>query len=364
MTPAVGVVGASARAAVHSLARAGYSAWAVDLFADRDLARIAPCVACPMADYPAALPRLAAAFPPGPVLYTGGLENHPAVVAELSARRELWGNPPDVLEAVRNPHRLFAALDAAGFAVPSLVPPGSPCPTSGSWLRKPLRSSAGHGIRFAKPGEPASPAHYFQEFIEGVGMSAVYGGTTLLGVTEQLVGEPWLHARPFHYCGSIGPVDIPPDVFRHRVSALAELGLRGLWNTDFVLRDRQAVPVEVNPRYSASVEVLEHARGAPAFGVWLPSGRSSVAGVVGKAIYFAPRDLTFPATGPWDADLAGEFDPWRLPGFADIPAPGSFIDAGQPVLTFFATGKTPAEVRDRLQSRATELDRLFAESTA
>ena len=37
MTPAgpIGVVGASARAAAMSLARAGFAAWAVDLFADR-----------------------------------------------------------------------------------------------------------------------------------------------------------------------------------------------------------------------------------------------------------------------------------------------------------------------------------------
>ena len=41
--PIVGVVGASARAAVHSLGRAGFATWAVDLFADRDLARVAPC---------------------------------------------------------------------------------------------------------------------------------------------------------------------------------------------------------------------------------------------------------------------------------------------------------------------------------
>jgi predicted ATP-grasp superfamily ATP-dependent carboligase len=363
MSQPVGVVGASARAAVHSLARAGYSAWAVDLFADRDLARVAPCALCPLAEYPAALPRLAAAFPPGPVMYTGGLENHPGVVAELAASRELWGNPPEVLEAVRDPQRLFPALAAVGLPVPALVPQGSPCPTSGRWLRKPLRSSAGHGIRFAKPSEPTSPSHHFQEFIDGPAMSAAYGGTTLLGVTEQLIGEHWLHAKPFHYGGSIGPVEVPCELFRNRISVFAELGLRGLWNIDFVLRSDRPVAVELNPRYSASVEVLEHALGRPAFGVWLPSGRSVSARVVGKAVYFAPHRLAFPATGPWDADLAGEFDPWRLPGFADIPAAGAVIDAGHPVLTFFAEGKTPAECRDRLQSRAAELDRLFAEAT-
>ena len=43
--------------------------------------------------------------------------------------------------------------------------------------------------------------------------------------------------------------------------------------------------------------------------------------IVGKAIYYAPHRIAFPAAGPWDADLASPFDPWRLPGFADIPEP-------------------------------------------
>ena len=38
-------------------------------------------------------------------------------------------------------------------------------------------------------------------------------------------------------------------------------GLRGLFGVDFVLRDGIPWPVEVNPRYTASVEVLEFAAG-------------------------------------------------------------------------------------------------------
>jgi hypothetical protein len=81
----------------------------------------------------------------------------------------------------------------------------------------------------------------------------------------------------------------------------------------------------------------------------------------GKAVYFAPHPLRFPHAGPWDADLAATFDPWRLPSFADIPEPGAEIEIGHPVLTFFATGSAPAEVRERLQSRAAGLDVLFQE---
>jgi uncharacterized protein len=402
MTPTVGVVGASARAAVHSLARAGFGAWAVDLFADRDLKRISDCVACPFDAYPDALPALAARFPPGPVLYTGGLENHPRVVSELASARELWGNPPEVLARIRDPHTLFPALAAARFAAPAVVPPGAPAPAAGRWLRKLLRSSAGLGIRLAAPGEVPSPNHYFQEFIDGPAMSALYSDTMLLGVTEQLVGEPWLHARPFAYCGSVGRVasglDWGARLIHLGIVLAAEFGLRGVWNVDLVLRGTTPYPVEVNPRYSASVEVIEHATGAAVFGDPSPNpspvgpaSRASLAlrsrldagegggalkppsrpgkgveglgsPIIGKAIYYAPHRITFPAVGPWDADLTGLFDPWRLPNFPDIPEPGAAIEPGWPVVTVFASGSSPAAVREGLQSRAAELDALFAEA--
>lgn len=360
----VGVVGASARAAVHSLVRAGYKAWAVDLFGDRDLQMVAPCAVCPLDEYPAALPRLAAQFPPGPVMYTGGLENHPHVVAELASASELWGNPLSVLEVVRDPHRLYPALAGRGFEVPEIVPPGEPCPATGRWLRKPLRSGGGLGIRSARPGESASPGHVFQELVDGRPLSAVYGATAMLfGVTESLVGAPWLHSEGFAYCGNIGPVRIElereGELLALYQALVTDLGLRGLFNIDLILRNGRVVPIEVNPRYSASAEVLEHALGRSVF-IPQPPRRSGLRSV-GKAIYYAPHDLAFPASGPWDADLATPFDPWRLPAFSDIPAAGAVVPAGQPVLTIFAAGSSAAECRERLQSRARELDLLFAE---
>jgi predicted ATP-grasp superfamily ATP-dependent carboligase len=355
---AIGVVGASARAAVHSLARAGFKAWAVDLFADRDLKRVAPCTSCPPDSFPDALPQLAAQFPLGPVLYTGGLENSPHIVGELAATRELWGNPPDVLERVRDPHLVRATL---GDRAPRLIATGQPCPTTGRWLRKPLRSSGGHGIRFAQPGEPPSPAHYFQEFIDGPAMSAVFVNERLFGVSQQLIGEPWLHAKPFAYCGNVGPV-APSDQLVHLGEILHQsVGIRSIWNVDFIPDGNAPRLVEVNPRYSASVEVIEHATGRA---ILASGGRQPPElPIIGKAIYYAPHCIVFPASGPWDADLAGDSDPWQLPTFADIPDAGAVIERGHPVLTIFAAGSSPTECRERLQSRAAELDELFAVAT-
>jgi predicted ATP-grasp superfamily ATP-dependent carboligase len=362
---AVGVVGASARAAVHSLLRAGYKSWAVDLFGDRDLAMVAPCAVCPLNEYPAALPTLTWQFPPGPVMYTGGLENHPTVVAELARARPVQASPLEALERVRDPHWLFPALARRGFEVPAIVPTGEPCPQFGRWLRKPIRSGGGLGLRIAVPGESASPNHIFQEFIDGQPLSALCGGSAVLnGVTEPLAGEPWLHAEGFAYCGNVGPVPtdahLECELLNLYRALVTDIGLRGLFNIDCVLRGGRALAIEVNPRYSASAEVLEHALGRSVF-IPLPPRRSEPQ-FVGKAVYYAPHDLTFPAAGPWDADLAMPFDPWRLPGFADIPAAGAVVPAGQPVITIFASGSSAAECRERLQSRARELDLLFAEA--
>jgi uncharacterized protein len=125
----------------------------------------------------------------------------------------------------------------------------------------------------------------------------------------------------------------------------------------------------VNPRYPASVEVLELALGFAAFSSSSPRREQGAdptlayaAGsqsTIAKCVYFAPRGLRFPDSGPWDADLTGPFDPWRRPNFADIPNPGEAIEAGSPVLTFFASAPSVETCRRSLQIQAADLDRLF-----
>lgn len=379
MTP-LGIVGASARAAAVSAVRAGFAPWAVDLFADRDLRRIAHTVRCPMDEYPSALPRLVDVMPPGPVIYTGGLENHPEVLRDLAARREVWGNLPENFGYARDPRFLALPSHIPRVSPPVNAPLLEPCPKHGRWVRKRFNSAGGMDVRFGEPGEPASRRHFFQLFADGLPMSMLFvtscgtgrAETRCLGVTEQLVGESWLHAEPFAYCGNVGPVDLPDEVrdglVRYGSLVAGESGLRGVWGLDFVFDDTTAHPVEVNPRYTASAEVLELAgwesfltRHALEFAAapLRTFSKPSRAAVVGKAIYYAPHALAFPI-GPWDDELSRPFDPWRVPDFADIPDAGSVIEAGQPVLTVFATGDTPAAVRRELQSRAAELDALLS----
>jgi predicted ATP-grasp superfamily ATP-dependent carboligase len=368
------IVGASARAATFSALRAGLRTECVDLFADIDLVAACPVERIHSTEYPHGFLGMAAARRTGPWLYVGGLENHPDLVESLTQRRRLWGNSAEVLRVVRAPDKVAAILHKAGL--PCLearlhAPPIS----EGQWLVKPRAGAGGAGIeRWISGRTKPRRAVYWQEYVEGEACAAVYVGggrsARLLGVTRQLVGTDWLHAGEFRYCGSLGPLrleDATRTAFENLGDALAcGCGLRGLFGIDCVLRDGIPFPVEINPRYTASVEILEHATGIrtltlhrqvfephvePRFTV------PAVAPVVGKGILFARAQVTFPEMGPWNDAACGRFD--ELPAFADIPRAGEIVPAGRPVLTLFSTGPNLSACETALRESAQRLDRLL-----
>src|SRR5262245_11102852 len=219
---------------------------ALDLFGDQDL-KASLSARIPRGGYPREIPRLARAFPSAPFLYTGALENHPGVIARLARERELWGTAPEALRRVRDPFRVRAALLEAGLPSPRCAPGGRPPPESDRrgagcrWLWKPHAGAGGRRIGFARRGGAEDDSGYFQEWIEGTSSSAIFvaarGRALYLGATLQLVGEPEFGARPFAYCGSVGPLD--PGEAEESIRKLgdvlaARFGLVGLFGVDLV----------------------------------------------------------------------------------------------------------------------------------
>src|SRR5262249_50267796 len=153
--------------------------------------------------------------PPGPWMYAGALENWPRLVGLMARRRPLWGNDEEALRRARSPIHLRRLLAEAGIPSPRTYEKLHEDLAEGRWLVKPRRGSSGVGIHFwdgkAKPS--AHRGAYYQEHVEGTACAAVYvagnGRIQLLGVTRQLIGESWVHAAPFRYCGSIGPLTLP-----------------------------------------------------------------------------------------------------------------------------------------------------------
>jgi len=375
MAPRVLIAGISTRALAESAARAGYRVLAVDGFGDLDLRRVAEVRLARDArgrSSPGAAVRAARGARAEAVVYVANFENHPRAVRTLAAGRALWGNSPEVLERVRDPLLVAATLARHGLATPAVR---AAAPRSGggggrSWLAKPRASGGGSGVVAWRPGRRAPRDAYFQERIAGVPGSIVFAAdgrrAVPLGLSRLLAGERAFGAAGFRYCGSIllgrGDAAFAGDVrLCARAIALADtitraFGLVGVNGIDFIARRGTPYPIEVNPRYTAAMELVERAYGLSIFDIHaracagrLPAFDLAAARhaprAIGKAILYARGNIVLPDTRPWLED-----DSVR-----DISAPGQRCRRGQPICTIFAAGSDAAECRAALGRRAAAL---------
>ena len=401
------IIGGSTRAAANSVRRAGWEPICADLFADFDLQMTAETVS--VRDYPESLPEDVAAVRADGWMYCGALENHPQILARVSrcnpSLGPLLGTSPDALIRLRDPYWIMTTLKAAGVSCLEVAQYSSPPPADGGWLQKPLASAGGRLIRVwnqLAAMTPFSEPHYFQRLATGVELSALFlfnegklrewlGATWGLGTTSSSNAPV-----PFAYCGSYGPVADLPVTVVNAVTATAEAigqkspGLNGLIGFDFILDEGRIWLVEINPRYTASVEVLELASGrsflnpeqsAPhdvsvkvarspvssqevpretqqnALAPALPCSAAKPRSIVAKQILYASRSIRAP-------DLREYFrsnDPWVVPSVADIPQVSTSIEAGWPICTVMSSGPDFPTVQATLKSQLSLIQAKIAE---
>ena len=290
------------------------------------------------------------------VVYISNLENHPNVVKKMAQGRVLLGNSEDVLCQVRDWRTLRQFCYEEEISCPDTLLPGeeSKADPAVRWLYKPLCSGGGYGIT-PWAGEPIDAAHVLQAHIEGrpASMAFVADGqrSVVIGLTEQIIGRKELGAKGFRWCGNILPLKLDPskkDAFIRALEKIAarlthRFGLRGVNGVDFVVAD---IPdggpypylVEVNPRYTASMELVERTYGFNIFSAHLDAlaGRlpdfslaERIEGhYIGKGIVFARKAVTMPETKQW-----------LERGRRDIPFSGEQIEAGHPVCTVLVEGE-------------------------
>jgi predicted ATP-grasp superfamily ATP-dependent carboligase len=369
------VVGVTARALGRSALAAGYTVVSVDGFGDRDLVEPIPrprehLSVIPFDPWQAA--QQASALSADAVVYTANLENHPAAVERLGRGRRLLGNPSDVLAAVRDAERLEHALAAARLPTASVYQSDSAAMARGNdrdLLVKPRQSGGGVGIRPWLAGEPLRSDELLQEHVAGTPASLVFAANGVeamaLGLSRQLIGEAAFGVDGYRWCGNLlgepglGVLEDEERLLasaRDAATALTRaFGLRGINGIDFIARDGAAVVIEVNPRWTAAVELAERAVGTTLFTTHVaacegrleaPEGRP-VDGVFGKAVVFAPANATAPDTDAWLAD----------PDVGDVPMSGVTLPRGEPICTVFAHGRDAAQCKATLVERAARIVR-------
>jgi uncharacterized protein len=360
---------------VDSAVHSNYAAAALDAFGDRDLAAIAESHSLhhdfQVRYSPEALFEVSRRFEFDAIAYTANLENHPEILHRFAEKHRIIGNSPQTVEAVRRWAALFPRLKQAGFLVPETIFPGksfAPDP-SRRWLVKPLLSGGGRGIKFFQREQLPDNNFLLQEFIAGKSCSASFVANgcdcVLVGLTEQLVGLGAFGTQGFRYCGNVLPArEAIESVILEKVRRLAEFltqeyGLTGVNGIDFILDGDRVILTEINPRYSASMELIERAYGLPMFHFHTEAALNGKlpdfilesvldSGVYfGKAVLFAERGAT-----------ALNTQDWMDRGIKDVPASGERLRKGGPVCTILASGPT---FDDTVASLITQADALKKE---
>jgi len=277
----------------------------------------------------------------------------------------------ETLRAVRDPFRVAEALRQVEIPCPAVKRNARGLNCDGSWLTKPFQSGGGIGIEpLVETTRGNTGRRYFQQRIRGPSFSALYLGVPptahLVGITRQLIGVP---ANPFAYRGSIGPLPASASLSTRLVALgsrlTATFGLTGWFGIDYVLNRGIPWPVELNPRYTASVEIHELALGRSLLEVHQRAcdgiaresdfpviGSKPTSAVFGKLIVYARTRGVVPESLRLREEA---LDLYATNAIADVPWPGSAINTGEPVLTLLASAATAWECARELIRRERKL---------
>ena len=275
------LVGASVRSAVWSVLQGGARAIAVDMFGDVDTQELAER----WYRFDPAEPdrSLTQAWQYAQqqtcqrvdVLVTGGLESWADCLQPLRQNGSFLNPSADVIRSCRELDGWRRWSQAAGWRFPQTISRPPRVATHG-WLKKSRFSSAGLAVEnLLVDGETSrnipSSANaettnaYWQARVSGtaIGVSMAITATQIkvLGACRALHWST--ECRPYLYAGALGPIPIGEGLekasvrFANRLRG--ETGFTGLLGADLVVPRVNGAPwlVDVNPRYTASMELLE-----------------------------------------------------------------------------------------------------------
>ncbi|WP_259635248.1 ATP-grasp domain-containing protein [Stieleria sedimenti] len=259
------LVGASVRAAAESARIAGFSPIAVDHFGDRETLAAARRW-YPLDDFldsgdSRPLDRIVPER--APIAIVGGLERGFGWIGPT--RRSFWAVSPEQFLISDRPEFLRDLASRAAVRFPETRCAGV---ATRGWLVKRRGSSGGLGVSYSKGAGDIPENSILQRPVRGRICGASFFG---LGDRAMLLGACRLLKKrigpsPFVFAGALGP--IPLNVAW--VNSLHRLGdavcclspLVGPFNIDVVLQHDTVTLLEVNPRWSASMELVERAWGA------------------------------------------------------------------------------------------------------
>jgi uncharacterized protein len=386
--PTMAVIGFSARAAAQSAKRQGFEVVAIDVCADRDLLEY--CRAHYRLDDPSWPDTLNLDYPHASLLLTGGMEHRGSWVDRCHRHSERAGATGAQLRSMRTLANWdkWAVTSELGWprtiSHENFVSIAMDSMRRSSWLVKNLESGGGMSTTDFEEQDLRQNLDgiYFQERMPGETIGVTFLSSQVSSTFVGAMGT-WPHKahaanKPYVYRGSYGPIPLSrtniDKLQRFATIAGRESGLLGLWQADFLLHEGELTLLEINPRWSASMDLLDNVLDMRLVEKHDASVRGTISSIamekiasraceealfstkhlLGKLIVYADHPCLVSSSQSefwwskrWTMDMSHEFNCSR---FADIPTAGTRIPAGGPILTVVASGSEMESILIALES--------------
>ena len=325
----------SGRFLAQSAASAGYTVWVADCFGDKDTLSIA--------DRWQKIPDInhhdrcfnilstLANNEPCTLICGSGIEGCYQMLNKLPSHIKLIGNKAPVIKLFKRPRLFFKLLDKLNIAYPNtqFTHPNN----TQNWLAKKAAGWGGKHITHLTPNFKGSD-YYFQSYIAGRGGACLFlangNQANIMSINKQVplaksdnpfclsaIHAPWFLSKQ-HVCQ-----------LKQMISAITvNTHLVGLNSIDFIIsEDGQLLILEVNPRPSASAELIQSAApllqhhinacqgSLPKHGFRVPDKTSSLYYIFAKTALIIPTNMV------WPADCH------------DLPKAGTIIKKNEPICT-------------------------------
>ncbi len=274
------------------------------------------------------------------VVYGAGFENYPEFVEGFEKSAKVIGNDSATLARVRDWRTFFSILEKEKITFPRTeIVRAEDIQNLDGKLLKPLKTGGGHRINdLLHTSSGTDEEMLLQEVISGTPISTCIVGTgkrcRFLGATEQITFDRYL------YCGNIAPLKTTKLVEDISVRIGEMFGLRGVNGIDFMSTADGAYVLEVNPRLTGAMEVLEKAYGVNLFDIHIRACSGVLDFTPEKNGMYYSRKIIYATE-----DQRVRLDRLERTFIRDVPAE-EYIKKMSPICTIIGEGKTPDACRE------------------
>lgn len=349
------VAGFATRHVVCSAYKAGYEVYAIDCFCDQDLHWYTKSCRTfeEMDEMPDIISEEAGRRKFDYFVVTSGAE-------DISSDIQVWGTDRKCAEKFISKRKIQDFFEENSVPVPPISPEGKypamlkPVKGAGGW-RNMIVSNKSEEDEWNSlwPDVP----YIRQDVIDGIPCSvsciASKSGARAVSVNLQTLrggaGE-----RAFGFSGAVTPFNTGyADELKRTAEFIAEKsGCIGSLGVDFILSDGGAYAIEVNPRFQATLDIVEGSTGLNIFEAHINAFKGELPPAVPHAPHVYARRIIFA-----DRDLVVKDDLKKFhPNVADIPWPGTEIEVGSAIISVYGSGKTEEEADSSLHKNILEIN--------